>query len=207
MGRYRLQAARCRRRHRRGRDRRLARQGRRRHRRGPAARRRDDRQGDGRDDLAGRRQGRRAARRARRDGAGRRAAGRARSRRRGQREGRRTAPAPKPKRRSLPHPSRSRSRSADAAGAEAAPLRRAEDRASRARAAFTTRAAGDKPLASPAVRAARARTRHRAAIRARHGPGGPHQPRRSRRLSSRRGGRSVSRPRAAATRSATASRR
>ena len=48
-GSLRIQAARHRRRHCRGRDRRLARQGRRHDRGGPAARRHDDRQGDGRD--------------------------------------------------------------------------------------------------------------------------------------------------------------
>ena len=57
MAPLRIQAARHRRRHRRGRDRRLARQGRRRGRGGPAARRHDDRQGDGRDGKPGRRQG------------------------------------------------------------------------------------------------------------------------------------------------------
>ena len=65
MGNYVLQAARRRRRHRRGRDRRLARQGRRRRQGGPAARRRHDRQGDGRDRRAGLRQDRLAEGRSR----------------------------------------------------------------------------------------------------------------------------------------------
>ena len=71
-GHVRFQAARCRRRHRRGRNRRLACEGRRRGQRRSEPGRRDDRQGDGGNDLAGHRQGRVAARRAGRDGAGRR---------------------------------------------------------------------------------------------------------------------------------------
>ena len=57
MGEHVDQAARCRRRRRRGRARRMACQGRRPRARGHDPRRRHDRQGDGRDPLAGRRQG------------------------------------------------------------------------------------------------------------------------------------------------------
>ncbi len=82
MMRLSVQAARHRRRHRRGRDRRLARQGRRQGRGRPAARRHDDRQGDGRNGIARCGRGQEAGRRSRRPDRDRIGAGGDRDRRR-----------------------------------------------------------------------------------------------------------------------------
>ncbi len=132
------------------------------------ARRRDDRQGDGRDDLAGRRQGRRAGGEPGDDARGRLGAGRARGRRApAMPPGRSASAKPAPP---APHRKPAERPSAD----RAAPRRAAAPRLTRAAAPRARRAGrrrraapGDKPLASPAVRQRARDARHRPAPRAR----------------------------------------
>ena len=159
------QDARPRRRHRRGRGRGLACQGRRHGGRGPGAGRRDDRQGHGRDPVAGGRHGARARRRGRRGAGGRRRADPHRSRRATARPRsagaapRAEAAAPAPSRRRAPAPARSAS--GGRTGTARTPPR------SRSRTAPQRAPPATSPIASPAVRATRLGARHRPARGAR----------------------------------------